>query len=60
MMRNQGYRNRKMSTIHVYLSNRLSVMDNPEDSVIFGASTSNKIERWWRDLHERLETFLKD
>ncbi|CAB4009087.1 Hypothetical predicted protein, partial [Paramuricea clavata] len=29
------------------------------DSVIYGPSTSNKIERWWRDLHERLEKFFK-
>jgi hypothetical protein len=34
-------------------------MNDPTDSVIHGPSTSNKIERWWRDLHERLEKFFK-
>ncbi|ESO91858.1 hypothetical protein LOTGIDRAFT_163218 [Lottia gigantea] len=30
------------------------------DSVIYGPSTENKIERWWRELHHRMETFFKD
>ena len=29
------------------------------DSIIYGPSTSNKIERWWKDLHERMEKDLK-
>jgi len=35
-------------------------MEDPTDSIKYGPSTSNKIERWWRDLHERLEAFFKE
>ena len=35
-------------------------MDDPTDSIIYGPSTSNKIERWWGELHERLEKFFKE
>ena len=49
----------KMATIHAYLLNQLKVMDDPTDSIIYDPSTSNKIERWWRDLHERLEKIFK-
>ena len=48
----------KMATTHAYLLNRHKVMDDPSDPIIYGPSTSNKIERWWRDLHEELETFF--
>ena len=34
-------------------------MDDPLHSIIYGPSTTNKIERWWRDLHERLERYFK-
>ena len=47
-----------MATMHVYLTNSLSLPE-PQDAVIYGPSTTNKIERWWRDLHERLERFFK-
>eukprot|EP00794_Sanderia_malayensis_P012459 gene12459-13747_t len=29
------------------------------DTVIYGKSTSDQIERWWRELHERLEKYYK-
>ncbi|XP_014675602.1 PREDICTED: uncharacterized protein LOC106815628 [Priapulus caudatus] len=29
------------------------------ETVIYGPSTANQIERWWRELHERLEKFFK-
>ena len=45
--------------MHVYLINKLGIMEDPTDSVIYGPSTSNKIERGLRDLHERLEKFFK-
>lgn len=32
---------------------------DPLHSIIYGPSTSNKIERWWRHLHERLERYFK-
>lgn len=49
-----------MATIHVFLLNQHGIMDDPTDSIIYGPSTSNKIERWWRELHERLEKFFKE
>ena len=48
-----------MATIHAYLVNKIGIMDDATDSIIYGPSTSNKIERWWRDLHERLERYFK-
>lgn len=29
------------------------------DSIVYGPSTTNKIEWWWPDLHERLEKYFK-
>ena len=55
----RGTETGKMATLHVYLINNAGIMDDPVDSVIYGPSTSNKIERWWRDLHERLEFYFK-
>jgi len=49
-----------MTAIHAYLIGQVGDFDDPIDSVIFGKSTSNKIERWWRDLHERLEGYFKE
>eukprot|EP00794_Sanderia_malayensis_P002327 gene2327-2679_t len=31
----------------------------PEDSIIYGPSTSNQIERCWRELQEKLEKYFK-
>ena len=31
----------------------------PEDIVEYCPSTSNRIERWWRELDEQLERFFK-
>ena len=50
----------KMATIQTYLSNTVSDLDNPVVSVINGPSTTNKIERWWRDLYECLEKYFKE
>ena len=30
------------------------------DSVLYGPSTQKKIERWWRELHHRMEKFFKE
>ena len=54
----KGTETGKMATVHVYLINKFEVMDDPVEAVIYGSSTSNKIERW-RDLHERLENYFK-
>ncbi|XP_055958587.1 uncharacterized protein LOC130013713 [Patella vulgata] len=54
----KGSENGHMATIHAYLQS--TEFENPEDSVIFGSSTSNKIERWWRELHSRLVKYFKE
>lgn len=30
------------------------------DCVVHGPSTQNKIERWWKELHHRMEFYFKD
>eukprot|EP00794_Sanderia_malayensis_P013130 gene13130-14481_t len=55
----KGTETRKMATIHAYLIDKLGVMENATEYVVFGPSTTNKIERWWRDLRERLEKCFK-
>ena len=55
----RGTETGKMSTIQVFMADRLNLFEDPIRSVIHGPSTSNKIERWWRDLHERLEKYFK-
>ena len=56
----RGTETGKMATIHVYLLNKHEDMNDPTDAIIYGPSTSNKIERWWHELHERLEKFFKE
>lgn len=56
----RGTETGKMCTIHAYISDRLGLFDDPLDSIMYGPSTTNKIERFWRDLHHRMETFFKD
>eukprot|EP00794_Sanderia_malayensis_P021092 gene21092-23153_t len=46
-------------TIHAFLWERHGDMD-PIETVMYGSSTSNQIERWWRELHERLEFYYKE
>ncbi|XP_066931267.1 uncharacterized protein [Clytia hemisphaerica] len=53
-----------MATMHSFLRSVQEDMtgndeNNACDKVLFGPSTSNKIERWWKELHERLEMFYK-
>jgi hypothetical protein len=55
----KGTETGKMATVHVYLVNKYEVMEDAVQAIIHGPSTSNKIERWWRDLHERLEKYFK-
>ena len=47
-----------LATLHVFLRRNHGDMA-PEDTVEYGSSTSNRIERWWRELHERLGKFFK-
>ena len=55
----KGTETGKMATIHSYLMSHYDFFEDPTDSVCYGSSTTNKIERWWRDLHERLEKYFK-
>lgn len=48
-----------MAAIHCFMRSKQGDLDNPTDSVLYGPSTQNKIERWWRELHERMEKFFK-
>lgn len=56
----KGTETGKMSTLHAFLVDKAEIMDDAVDSIIYGPSTSNKIERWWRDLHERFERYFKE
>ena len=47
-----------LASIHAFLIRSHGDMA-PEDTVQYGTSTTNRIERWWRELHERLEAFFK-
>ena len=48
-----------MATIHSYLRAQCGDMEDGTDCVLYGPSTQNKIERWWKDLLERMERFFK-
>eukprot|EP00794_Sanderia_malayensis_P016375 gene16375-18016_t len=47
-----------LATIHAFLRDKHGDME-PKGTVIYGPSTENQIERWWRELHERLEQYFK-
>jgi len=48
-----------MGSIQCFLRQHQGDLTDPTDAIIYGPSTSNKIERWWRDLHERMEKDIK-
>ena len=47
-------------TMHSYLLNKHCDEESATDCVLYGPSTENKIERWWKELLERMEKFFKD
>eukprot|EP00794_Sanderia_malayensis_P021334 gene21334-23409_t len=55
----KGTETTTMSTIHAFLRGQQGDLHDPADSVIFGPSPSNQIERWWKELHECLEKLFK-
>jgi len=56
----RGTETGKLASIHAYLSHMCGNSEtNATDFILYGPSTSNKIERWWRELHERLEKYFK-
>ncbi|KAK6181937.1 hypothetical protein SNE40_009713 [Patella caerulea] len=48
-----------MTTMHCYLIDKYIEVEDATDFVLYGPSTENKIERFWRDLHHRLEIYFK-
>ena len=54
----RGTKTALLVTVHAILRQNHGDM-TPEDSVEYGSSINNRIERWWRELHERLEKFFK-
>ena len=50
-----------VATILAYLCSRQPNLTDEEatERIIYGPSTSNQIERWWKELHERLEKYYK-
>ena len=54
----RGSETGKMATINAFLVNKLNERSDPKASVRYGSST-NKIERLWKDLHKRLEKYFK-
>ena len=54
----KGTETGKLATMQAFLMESNN-SDDATETVIYGPSTSNKIERWWRDLHERMEKFFK-
>jgi len=55
----KGTETGKMAATHSYLISKQDFFENHVDSVVYGPSTTNNIERWWRNLHERLEAYFK-
>ena len=49
-----------LATMHSYLRSKHKDLEDPTDSVLYGPSTENKIERWWRELLDRMERFFKN
>lgn len=52
-----------MALIHTLLHKALKPESTEENiinkKILFGSSTENKIERWWGELHHRMEVFFK-
>ena len=48
-----------MCEIHCFLLAKTTEMEDVTDAILHGSSCQNKIERWWKDLHHRMEMFFK-
>ena len=48
-----------MSTMHCFLRAKHGDLADATESVLYGPSTQDKIERWWRELLDRMERFFK-
>lgn len=49
-----------MAAIHCYLREQQGDLEDAAESVLYGPSTQNKIERWWKELLERMERYFKE
>ena len=49
-----------MATMHCFLRHQQGDLEDATDSVLFGPSTENIIERFWKELLERMERYFKD
>lgn len=49
----------EMATIHSYLRGKQGDLEHATESILYGPSTQNKIEKWWRELLEPMKNFLK-
>ena len=57
----KGTETQKMASIHCYLmSTEQSMYDDPVESIAYGPSTTNQMERWWRDLRVGVENYFKE
>ena len=48
-----------MSAIHFFLQAKQGNLEDATESILYGPSTQNKIERWWRELLDRMERFFE-
>ena len=55
-----GTENGLIGTIQSFLRRHHADIADATDTFLVGPSTSNKIERFWRDLHERMEKAIKE
>ena len=55
----KGTETGEMATIQSYLRGKQGDLEDATESILYGPSTQNKIERWWRELLERMENLFK-
>ena len=48
-----------MSTMHCFHFAKHDDLEGATESILYGPSTQNKIERWWRELLDRMEKVFK-
>lgn len=48
-----------MSTMHCFHCAKHDDLEDATESILYGPSTQNKIERWWRELLDRMEKVFK-
>ena len=49
-----------MVALQMFLRTKDDENVEKKNVVVYGPSTMNKIERWWREIHERFEQFFKN